>query len=100
MGVDCCIVMDHCSKDGTIEIIKKLQCEGLVQELIEEKSEKYEQSKFVHRMINLAIKNIMQIMSFQSMRMNFGIQKVEISKKYYLHLKVIYYMFKCLICWI
>lgn len=48
MGVDCCIVMDHCSKDGTIEIIKKLQCEGLVQELIEEKSEKYEQSKFVH----------------------------------------------------
>ena len=56
MGVDCCIVMDHCSKDGTIEIIKKLQCEGLVQELIEEKSEKYEQSKFVHRMINLAIK--------------------------------------------
>lgn len=54
MGVDGFIVTSHNSTDSTDDILKKLQKEGIVKEIIYETSPKYEQAKFVDRMIKIA----------------------------------------------
>lgn len=54
MGVDGFIVTSHNSTDKTNEILKKLQDEGLVLEIIYETDPTYHQSLFVDRMIKLA----------------------------------------------
>ena len=54
MGVDGFIVTSHNSTDKTNKILEKLKEDGIVSEIIYEKSNIYKQSEFVDKMIKLA----------------------------------------------
>ena len=55
MGVDGFIVTDNGSEDGTVEVFEKYKKRGWIKEIIYEKNQDYSQSKWVDRMIRIAI---------------------------------------------
>lgn len=54
MGIDGFIVTDNRSRDGTREILENHKKSGHIIELIDEPSEAFDQTAWVHRMIELA----------------------------------------------
>jgi hypothetical protein len=54
MGVDGFIVTDNNSTDNSMEILKKYKKKGWIKEIIDEKDNNFNQSKWVDRMIHIA----------------------------------------------
>ncbi len=54
MGVDGFIVVNHNSTDSTLDILQRLQSEGLVLEIHTKTTVKHEHSKWVNEMVNIA----------------------------------------------
>ena len=55
LGIDGFIVTDNLSTDGTLEILERYRKKGWIKELIIEKSDKYQQSEWVDRMIKIIL---------------------------------------------